>query len=236
MENRLALYYQLADKILKKIESGEYKPKDKLPTERELCEKQGVSRATVRQAFLYLEQKGYIYKVQGRGTFVSPRIVEQSLLEFYSFSAEMKKQGREPRSEIVAFKKIVAPLEILGDMDIQEGEEVFELKRIMFADNEPMMYEKTYLPLDRFEGLTREKLANTSMYDLLIREYQVKFERADESFQPIKLSEQEAAYLHTDTDEPSMKIKRKTYEGDRCIEVSISVTRNKFKYKITLKK
>lgn len=236
MENRLALYYQLADEILQKIEREEYKPNDKLPTERSLCEKHGVSRATVRQAFSYLEQKGYIFKVQGKGTFVAPKIVEQSLLEFYSFSDEMKKQGREPRSEVVAFKVVEVPGEVCKKMKLSEGRLVYEIKRIMFADNEPMMYEKTYLPIERFPELTREKLENGSMYELFISNYSVVFKSAEESFQPIKMTEQEAAYLHTDIDEPSMKIERVSYEKEGAIEYSISVARNKFKYKITLKK
>lgn len=236
MESRLALYYQLADDILKKIEKEEYKPNDKLPTERALCEQHKISRATVRQAFSYLEQNGYIYKVQGKGTFVAPKIMEQSLLEFYSFSDEMRKQGRDPRSEVISFKLVTAEGDIPKIMELESKDEVYEIRRIMFADNEPMMYEKTFLPVRRFPDLTRIKLEKGSMYDLLINEYGAEFESAEESFQPIKMTEQEAAYLHTDIDEPSMKIERVTYEKGKAVEYSLSVTRNKFKYKITLKK
>lgn len=70
-DNRLPLYYQLYDIITEKIHSGIYNENDKLPSERELCEKYDISRATVRRAMVELEKNDYIYKKQGKGVFIS---------------------------------------------------------------------------------------------------------------------------------------------------------------------
>lgn len=64
------LYKQVENFILKKIEQDIYKPEDVIPTERKLCEILGVSRHTVRRAIQNLVEKGYLYRVQGAGTFV----------------------------------------------------------------------------------------------------------------------------------------------------------------------
>jgi GntR family transcriptional regulator, transcriptional repressor for pyruvate dehydrogenase complex len=64
------LYMQIYNQILSQIQSGTFRIGDKLPTERELCEQFGVSRAPVRQALSALELNGVIYSRQGEGVYV----------------------------------------------------------------------------------------------------------------------------------------------------------------------
>lgn len=54
-----------------KIESGVYKPHDKLPSEVELAKQFNVSRITSKNAILHLVEKGIVYRIPGKGTFVS---------------------------------------------------------------------------------------------------------------------------------------------------------------------
>lgn len=63
------LYCQLADEIQNKIESGEIKPGDKLPSESEMIRQYNIGRPTVRMALSQLVNKGYLEKMHGRGTF-----------------------------------------------------------------------------------------------------------------------------------------------------------------------
>lgn len=63
------LYYQLADEIQSKIESGEIKPGDKLPSESEMIREYNIGRPTIRMALSQLVNKGYLEKERGRGTF-----------------------------------------------------------------------------------------------------------------------------------------------------------------------
>lgn len=64
------LYQQMKEYILKKINNGEYPSGEVIPTERELSESFEVSRYTVRRAITELVHAGYLYRVQGKGTFV----------------------------------------------------------------------------------------------------------------------------------------------------------------------
>jgi GntR family transcriptional repressor for pyruvate dehydrogenase complex len=56
--------------ILESIKSGELKPGDKLPPERELTKMLGVGRSTLREAISALVLVGYLEVIQGRGTFL----------------------------------------------------------------------------------------------------------------------------------------------------------------------
>jgi len=63
------LYHQLASEILGKIEAGDIKPGDKLPSESEMIQEYNIGRPTIRMALSLLVNDGYLEKVRGRGTF-----------------------------------------------------------------------------------------------------------------------------------------------------------------------
>lgn len=66
-------YSQIISYYRSLIESGKLAEGDKMPTEETIGETFGVSRITVRQALDGLAQSGYIYKIQGKGSFVAAK-------------------------------------------------------------------------------------------------------------------------------------------------------------------
>lgn len=66
----IPLHWQLREQLKRRIETGEFKTGERLPTEQEICRTLGISRSPVRQALIELERGGWISRVQGRGTFV----------------------------------------------------------------------------------------------------------------------------------------------------------------------
>ena len=82
----IPLYSRVSSIIQNKILSGQYEPRDKLPTEDELVEYFGVSKITVRNALALLEADGLIFRTRGKGTFVAPVIPETK--QYYSYQLE----------------------------------------------------------------------------------------------------------------------------------------------------
>ena len=73
----MALYHKIAEFIMEKIKTEEWKKGQLIPSEKEFCEQFQVSRPTVRAAIAYLANQGYLVTVKGKGTFVSkPKIVD----------------------------------------------------------------------------------------------------------------------------------------------------------------
>lgn len=66
-------YEAIAHELLVLIRGGHYAPGDRLPSERQLAARFGVSRPTVREALGALESRGLIVTRQGSGTFVAGR-------------------------------------------------------------------------------------------------------------------------------------------------------------------
>lgn len=235
-DSRLPLYYQLSDLIKEKIESGEWPEHTQLPSERELCDIYDVSRATVRQAMQELEVNGYIYKVQGKGTFVNPQKIKQDLLKFYSFTEEMKKLGKTPTSSVIDFSVVKCNEKIAKKMHLGAGDSVYKFTRLRLADDEPMMLETTYVPCSRFPGITRAMLEARPLYDVLTKEHAAKLTMAEEKFVPVLVRENEADLLKYLPRSPGMMIERLTYEDHTIIEYTVGIARgDKFEYRVVLK-
>lgn len=232
--SRTPLYLQLMEVLIKKIEKS-MNDNDQLLSEREICETYGLSRTTVRQALDELEKEKYIYKVHGKGTFVSPKRYNQDLISFYSFTEEMKKAGRKPKSEVIGFEIRESGEKLASIFNQSNDDLAYKITRIRKADDIPMMYEVTYLPFERFNGLSKEKLENNPMYEIFSSDYNVRITSAEEVFEPIITSKLESIYLEVEEGSPSLKIERFTYEGSKIIEYTVGIARgDKFKYRVKL--
>lgn len=64
------LYESIIEQIKNMVDKGEMKPGDKFPSERELMEKLGVSRAVLREAFRVLESRGLVESKPGGGRYL----------------------------------------------------------------------------------------------------------------------------------------------------------------------
>jgi GntR family transcriptional regulator len=71
--SEVAAYRQLAQIVEDRIKRGELRHLDKLPSEKALEQTYGVGRDTVRSALALLRERGTVFTVAGRGTFVGPR-------------------------------------------------------------------------------------------------------------------------------------------------------------------
>lgn len=68
--NRQPLYQQVRQILLKTIQSGEWKPGEKIPIEPVLAQQVGVSIGTLRRAVETLVNDGILLRREGAGTFV----------------------------------------------------------------------------------------------------------------------------------------------------------------------
>ncbi|MGL5244982.1 MAG: GntR family transcriptional regulator [Sarcina sp.] len=231
----VALYHQLEKILINLINNDHLKENDKLPSERELCETYNVSRTTARQAVAELEQKGYIYKIHGKGTFVSPKVYKQQLLKFYSFTEEMKKLNKMPSSKILSFDIVRANELISSKLNIDENSQVYKITRLRLADDEAMMIESTYLPEKRFKDLSEALLKEAPMYDVFRERYNVSITKAIESFKPMLIGFEESLALGVKKGTAAMRIERSTLEGCEVIEYTSSIARgDKFEYTVCL--
>lgn len=228
------LYDQLVDILNDRIEK-ELQPGDMLPSERELSERYGLSRTTVRLALQELERIGLVVRQHGRGTFVANRHeTTADLLNSYSFSEQMTSIGRKPSTTILEFSEIEADKNLVENMGCHIGDKIFKLKRMRFADGMPVMLERTYLPVSKFMMLKRVTLEHRSLYDIIEHDYHETIRGAEEEFFASIARPNDAHLLDINEGNPVLDIVRHTYDmKNNIIEYTLSVARgDQFKYRI----
>ncbi|MBS4219033.1 GntR family transcriptional regulator [Bacillus sp. FJAT-49711] len=222
----IPLYYQLQEILKENIESRVWRPEEAIPSENQLMKDYNISRNTVIKAIENLVQEGVLIRIQGKGTFVSKPKFEQSLSGFYSFSKIMKESGIEPRDEITSFKVVSAKYSVAEHLQIEEGDPVIELRRIRYADNEPMILETSYVPEQYFPGLKREPLEQSSLYDLMQNEYGIYVIKAKEIFEPVLIREYESKLLQVEVGFPALLLDRIAYDStEKPVEFCRSIVR-----------
>lgn len=232
----VSLYYQLKEILIKKIVENEWPINTKLPAERELCEIYSVSRITVRQALDAMESEGYLYRKQGRGTFVTAPKLVQRLGNFYSFSEEIKKMGAEPSTKVVGFNIIECDEKIAQNLEIKKGDLVYSIERLRLANKDPFAVETSYIPYSIVEGLTKEEVENRGLYSTLQTTFNISPNEAVETFEAVLVNNDDVEYLKTKKHTAALRIERTTWANGSILEYCVSVVRgDRYKYRVFLK-
>jgi GntR family transcriptional regulator len=152
VRRRSALKYLQVRDYLRIVAEQELQPGDPVPSERDLCDRFGVSRMTVRQAVDALVVEGLLQRVQGSGTFVArPKIDLQVRLT--SFDEEMRRRDMTPSVRHLRAEIVPADAAVAQALEISPGDDVVHLHQLRLADEEPMSVEHTWLSAGLVPGL-----------------------------------------------------------------------------------
>jgi GntR family transcriptional regulator len=218
-------YYQIHQYINDKIKSGEWKPGNQIPTERELTDLFGVSRMTLRHALTILSQEGVIVREVGRGSYVAEPKITQTLKSLTGFSQDMIARGKRPDTRVLEADFVEATPALAEQFGLSVGSQIFMLKRLRLADHEPMSLEIVYLSIPNMHDLINQDLSR-SLYELLKSKYGVFPTRAKQKIQAGLCEKEEAEYLAIEKGQPVLRLNRYTFDQDnRQFEAVISVYR-----------
>lgn len=231
------LHIQLSSIIKKMIETGELKEGDSIIPERELCNMQNVSRMTVNKAIVGLVSEGLLYRVQGKGTFVAKNKRKYQFRSVKGFTDVMKEKGINIRTDILSFEMEVPSELIKKKLNIDNEEtNVYKVIRLRYMDGEPFGLETVYLSEDTCKGFTKKMIDNNSLYKMLSENYNYKIQKAEQTMEPIMLSEEECNILDAEDGTLALKIQRNSYNAyNQPIEYTISIFRSdKYQYELIL--
>jgi GntR family transcriptional regulator len=183
---------------------AEQPPGSALPSERELAERFGLARMTVRGEIERLSAEGLLYRVHGRGTFVAEPRVAQAVT-FSSFSEDMRARGLEPGSIVRAQDSTEADGFLAGVLALAPGAPLLRVDRVRTADDRPMAIELAFLPTERFPGVDTVDFTNVSLFEVLTEHFGVRLCDADQRVVAVPIESDDAVALEVDDGAPGLR-------------------------------
>lgn len=224
-QTRTPMYFRIQQNILGQIQNGALKAGQQLPTEIELAQQYQVSRITAKRALDELVRQGRAFRQQGRGTFVAQTRIHD-ISGFGSFSEDMRARGLVPGAQVLAFTQLEPNEVIRARLQLAQGQQIYFLKRLRLANEEPVAVETAYLPCRFFPGLLSEDLNDKSLYGVLTEKYQMLPSWADAEFEARLASKEEALLLRLKAGRPVLSAQRVTFTANYdVIELVNSVYR-----------
>ena len=167
MEAKLPRYMVIKNHILDQIRSGELSPKDKTESENALAGRFRVSRLTAQRAVRELVAEGRLSRVQGSGTFVTPKPKGFSLFEVQDLAEEVRLQGGDPQTDVLIQRQLVPEENVRKLMELEEGEAAFEAILLRRNGETPVEIEDRYAHRDVFPDFLEHDFSKESIYDYL---------------------------------------------------------------------
>jgi GntR family transcriptional regulator len=214
--SKLPLHHQLENRIKEHIHSGVLRAGERLPSERELMQYAGVSRATIRQALNALVHEGILEKAHGSGTFVKRTRFEQPLAAAYSFSEQLRTLGITLEDELLERRQLSASPELSRRLGVDIDEPLIYLKRLRRVGGTPMMVSIAYLPYALCPDLLTESFEG-SLYVQLTTRYNLPIVSATDHLEAIGADNTIAQLLRVPRRTPLMYVERTAYTDDDVI-------------------
>jgi GntR family transcriptional regulator len=148
----------LVDTLISEIREGKYKPNDKLPSENELADLYKVPRMVIRKVYERLQELGYIFSKQGKGSYVQNQKLQIPLILTgdVSFSEKMNELKYESKTINLSCEKIPYDSSIYHTLQANREDAVFKISRLRIVEDCPIAVHTSYLSQVLFENIEKD--------------------------------------------------------------------------------
>jgi GntR family transcriptional regulator len=217
------LHDQIRRSIEERIESGDLRPGDQLPTEHEYAETLGVSIAPVRQALLDLANRGLVVRTKGRGTFVAESALEVPVSLLESFTDALRARN-VPFTVTVLDQGIVTDRsDVAIRLGLPADAPMVRLRRVARIRGEVVAALDAYLDGDRFGRLggIGGFGDGRSLYRTLEQEFGIRVGQATGTLEVERSNDAQSELLGVTIGTPVLLARSVTEDADgRPIEVA----------------
>lgn len=136
------MYLTIVEDIKQKINSGQLKPSDAVPSESALCKEYGASRMTVRKGLAILANDGYIYSIPGKGSFVQKPEMNKYTIYYNEMNNSI---NTVDQSRLLEVNIIMPDEKLAGELQTTINKNVIVIRRLFYTEGKPVAYDLKYL-------------------------------------------------------------------------------------------
>ena len=209
------IYLQIKRQIQQRIDSGEWREGQKLPSENDLVVALGVSRMTINRALRELTQEGLIRRVHGRGSFVAERPRHASLIELQDIKLEIENRGQRHRSKVLQLDTIPAPREVAPLLQLDAGMPVYLLRAVHYQDDEPIQLELRYVNAALMPEFVQQDFSRITATAYLLGRF--KPDEMEHRVRAVLPDEASRGLLRMQAGQPCLQLTRRTWKGGQVV-------------------
>lgn len=214
----LPRYSRVKRMITERIDSGEWQPRDRIPSESELVRDLGVSRMTINRALRELTMESRLVRVQGVGTFVAEPKAQSALFEVRNIADEIAARGHRHSAQVLTLKKEKASAEIAQALGMRAGDPVFHSVLVHAEDDMPVQIEDRYVsPAAAPEYLDQDFTTQTPYVYLMAA---APISEAEHVIDAVHATPAERKLLKIEPNEPCLCLTRTTWSNGRHVSYS----------------
>lgn len=170
LDYRVPLYKQVEALLREKIDSQEYLPGQKIPSERLLAQHYKVNRMTVKRAIDSLVTDNLLTREQGKGTFVKGGLDKRFDITFQSSKSLTNVLSSKDNNIINHVLKFIDNIDsdfLRAKLNLSQQEEISGVHRIKLKNNIPFAVEYSYVPSKMFPDFYDIDFNNVGLYDYM---------------------------------------------------------------------
>jgi GntR family transcriptional regulator len=232
------LYYQFKQNLLERFENDEFPIGKPIPTEMDLVNEYGISRATVRRAMHEMEHEGYIHRLPGKGTFVLRTRIKRGLTRMSSFTEDMQERGQTVTSKLLEFGFKLPPPHIAEKFCIGSDEPLLYIYRLRLADGSPIVINCSYIKLPAGVSISGKEVGAAVSLWALLELKGLRLIEADKVIEAVLACEERAVLLDVPVGTALLQVEGMAYTVNHFpVEYSLVISSGeRYKYSVHLER
>lgn len=233
--SRLPFYYQLKQILLGKIQSGEWKPGELIPSEHTLEDQYQVSRTTIRQTLSELVVEGFLVRQRGRGTFIAQPKVAYDPSRRLDLNEYMEQQGVTLTWQLIDRVLVEIPGRIQDVLQIRDNT-VMRLRRLRLAGQDVIGYHTAYVPREAAVYIDESQLCAGESLTYLLKHPMLEQARVERTLEASLAEKLDLEYLNVKRNSAILHLERLVLgEDSKPIEFLVARFRgDRFKFRVSL--
>ncbi len=201
-DSSVPLYAQLEEILRAKIAGGEWQPNQRIPSENELNKIYGLSRMTARGVLTKLVSEGVLFRVPGKGTFLSPVKFEAISPAYRGVREQLEAMGYQTTTEVLGMGLEDPAPRVRDKLRLAQGAQVYAIHRLRAVQSDPISLHHSYVPAALAPGLDGYDTGNEQLCVILEKNYGLAMKQVEEHLEATAASATEAEHLRMRRGQP----------------------------------